>query len=162
MDAVRASLIGGMMEIGKRQQSMIRQKAENGQGRAMELVWSQACGEIGYRTPHFTDRQRGAIRDMADKFGREHLPQFIEWSVRAWRGLLNEKTLFGIPPLPTFDFFYSRRDIFWAHYQDEKLRKGKIEGSVPPLVVEEKYQGRKKRSLVEMVQEERRKRQNMA
>lgn len=31
-----------------------------------------------------------------------------------------------MPPMPVFEFFYSRRDIFWSHYQSEKLRKEKI------------------------------------
>ena len=117
----KESLTERFAGVGKRQQKQLEARAQQGQRRALELVWSQSCQAIHFPVSSFTDRQIGELSDLRKRFALETVP-LIQWSIRSWRGM----GLPGMPPMPVFEFFYSRRDIFWSHYQSEKIRKEKI------------------------------------
>jgi len=91
------------------------QRALEGNIRAIELRWRQEVSEHhDMNTPTFTDRERGMVRDLIERMGTNEAIRLMIWTVRTWRSHLAYISLTGIPPLPIFQFFYSRRDIFFA------------------------------------------------
>ena len=92
--------------IEGKQSLTIRQKAEQENVRAIELLWSTLVQKYyQHHPPTFTGMERQAIRNLVTGYGIRNLLLYLSETVKTWNTLKHNQEFSSFPQVPTFQIF---------------------------------------------------------
>jgi len=126
--ASKADLKAIAQGIDESQRRAIESQSGRGKVRALELLWAQTVEEVhGIKVPSFTDRERGYVSDLAEKYGGEEAKALILKSIQRWTDLYMEESLHKVlTPTPVFGTFYAFREkirAFVFHFAKKEEKR---------------------------------------
>ena len=110
-------------DIKRRHREDLIAASARGQVRALELLWQEVNqDELNVTVPSWTDRERGMMKDLFERYGDDEIAMVIKWAVRKWTSL-SGKIGQRFPAFPVFSDFYFHRDRVWAEYRADQARE---------------------------------------
>ena len=152
------SIIDLKKEIDARHGATIGRRSQEGNIRALELLWGKEMRDsYNLPTPPFTAQMRGNLRHLIKEYGS--IAKYISRIIRQWSTVRRELNLFGISPHPYFPHFFIHRAMMISHLQLAELDTSEQQRKIAILSRKEgnNSSAGNRPSLTEMVKEERRK-----
>lgn len=115
-----------LQSIDKAQNIALGKKVIAGHVRAFELTWARLVNKdsvIVHKS--FTDRERGNIKDLIDRFGSDDALLLMKWAVDSWQTLAKLPYL-RLPPTPVFSDLYFQRERIWATWKAEEQKREEL------------------------------------